>query len=771
MKWLPLFLCLLAQLVNFNSSQAQTCHDIQINATSCNPIDVGTTIDTFLDFTNCDSVVTTITTLLPAVTNTINTTTCDPLAAGTIIDSFIAFNSCDSIVTTITTLLSFDSTGVMVTTCSPQNVGSFTDTFINFNGCDSLVTTVSTLSPSVVINLTAASCDPNEIGTTIDTLVNFFGCDSIVITTTTLGDPCEDGTRVTGKVYWDKNFDNVFNDDDTAFRGIALTLIPDNKTFYTDNNGNFDVATFSQGTNQLTVNPIYSQDCSGAIAYVQVVPSGSYIFQHNTPNNFQQDFIFNSPISECVDISGLIFNDENDNGIQDGNEGGLNSIQVVLDGNQYTYSDINGNYSFSVGSDEAHEITISLSNSSSNGYCSSTILTRTQTFPSNDLGYTIPVGITSSNNDFGVKVSIESTFDVGLYSLAVYNGNEAGEMFHAYMDFKSDGLITEACTLKIEHSPLVSLLQANIPSTNITSTSVEWVFQEGTVPNWYCMQMDWQIDSAAVTGEILHWEATYECPPGIDACPINNSIVRDVVIISGPLRLVDESVQLRSMQPEGIMPEVISNDEVLSYVITFQNQLATTAYNITIIDTLPNVLDPQTISKPFSSFSNYELSISDEGVLKVKMEGINLSDKEVDQLNSYGFLQFNIQLKEDIPNGTTFTNKATVLFNDIEPTVSNGVMHRIEATSILNNSFINVEASIYPNPFQYQTTFSLNEQLNFNYDLKLFDVLGKTVASYLNNTESIVMIEEHNLPKGLYFLNLYESGKGKVLGSYKLIVE
>ncbi|MEZ5023202.1 MAG: hypothetical protein R2728_08090 [Chitinophagales bacterium] len=36
------------------------------------------------------------TTLLPEVTNTVTATTCDPLLVGTTVDTFVAFNTCDS---------------------------------------------------------------------------------------------------------------------------------------------------------------------------------------------------------------------------------------------------------------------------------------------------------------------------------------------------------------------------------------------------------------------------------------------------------------------------------------------------------------------------------------------------------------------------------------------------------------------------------------------------------------------------------------------------
>ncbi|MEZ5023205.1 MAG: hypothetical protein R2728_08105 [Chitinophagales bacterium] len=85
---------------------------INLTATTCNPLQAGTTVDSFINASGCDSIITTVTTLLPEVTNTVTATTYDPLLAGTTVDTFVAFNTCDSIVTTITTLSAYDSVGL-----------------------------------------------------------------------------------------------------------------------------------------------------------------------------------------------------------------------------------------------------------------------------------------------------------------------------------------------------------------------------------------------------------------------------------------------------------------------------------------------------------------------------------------------------------------------------------------------------------------------------------------------------------------------------------
>ncbi|MEZ5022721.1 MAG: hypothetical protein R2728_05560 [Chitinophagales bacterium] len=52
----------------------------------------------------CDSIVTVNTSLLVASFNTINVESCDPSEVGTTIDTLIAANGCDSIVTVNTSL-------------------------------------------------------------------------------------------------------------------------------------------------------------------------------------------------------------------------------------------------------------------------------------------------------------------------------------------------------------------------------------------------------------------------------------------------------------------------------------------------------------------------------------------------------------------------------------------------------------------------------------------------------------------------------------------
>ena len=406
--------------------------------------------------------------------------------------------------------------------------------------------------------------------------------------------------------------------------------------------------------------------------------------------------------------------------------------------------------------------------------CEEMVVNSTQTFPTGNNGYTIPASSENSNNiNFGVYVVGNNTFEISIYELGVFEGNEAGEEFYSWIDFGGAGTITDACTLKIEHSPLVQFIQADIPPVNQGNTFIEWVFENGNLPEFGCFLMHWAISDDAIKGDFLHWEAGISCPPGLDECPGDNIAIRDIEIISGPLRQMEEVAIMYSTRPQGYMPTIIDNNTTLSYVITFKNPLSTTANNVTIIDTLPDELDIKTISKPFSSFPNHLFQISEAGILTWELNGINLSNSNEDELNSYGFVQFSVQLKENLPISTVIENNATVKFNGIQPSTTNTVIHMFDTDVGIDYNFNSILKSfIFPNPMEEQAVFSLElpDGKPIKYDLEISDLSGQLVRKFEALEQSEIMLKRLNLKSGLYIINAFDHYEQTLLSSSKLVI-
>jgi|GEM_PF-2142355 len=172
----------------------------------------GSYLDTLGSANGCDSVVTTQLEVIPSINTNLTASICagDSILlagqfqtlAGTYVDSLTASGGCDSLVSTVLTVLPLSFDTVQVTICDGDSIflgggfqtigGNYLDTLLAGNGCDSLLTTVLTVAPNFATNASIQICQGDSIllggafqfvsGSYVDTLVSMDGCDSVVTT-------------------------------------------------------------------------------------------------------------------------------------------------------------------------------------------------------------------------------------------------------------------------------------------------------------------------------------------------------------------------------------------------------------------------------------------------------------------------------------------------------------------------------------------------------------------------------------------------------------
>jgi gliding motility-associated-like protein len=195
---------------------------VQAEASTCDPLQVGTDTLTLQAASGCDSLVIMTVSLLPPDTTMLSVYSCDPGEVGVFTETLATAAGCDSVLITTVFLLPPDTTMLLAYSCDPDEAGVFTETLTNAAGCDSvLITTVFLLLPDTTA-LSAYSCDPADIGVFTETLTNAAGCDSVLITTVFL---LSKDTTMLSSYSCDPDEVGVFTETLTNMAGCDSVLI------------------------------------------------------------------------------------------------------------------------------------------------------------------------------------------------------------------------------------------------------------------------------------------------------------------------------------------------------------------------------------------------------------------------------------------------------------------------------------------------------------------------------------------------------------------
>ncbi len=120
---------------------------------------------------------------------------------------------------------------------------------------------------------------------------------------------------------------------------------------------------------------------------------------------------------------------------------------------------------------------------------------------------------------------------------------------------------------------------------------------------------------------------------------------------------------IKSVQPSGIGPNnFISKNQRLTYRIDFQNTGTDTAHYVMVEDYIrPYLFDCTTIQFVGSS-SPCKLEYSGY-YLRFKFYNINLPDSGTSQVGSHGYVEFSIMPNNTLPNGSSVQNNAMIYFD------------------------------------------------------------------------------------------------------------
>ncbi|MCU0345468.1 MAG: T9SS type A sorting domain-containing protein [Saprospiraceae bacterium] len=269
--------------------------------------------------------------------------------------------------------------------------------------------------------------------------------------------------------------------------------------------------------------------------------------------------------------------------------------------------------------------------------------------------------------------------------------------------------------------------------------------------------------------------ATVEgCPDG--AGPTNLGIVNLFPMPDeSPFEDIDCQENLGSFDPNdktgyplGVGDQrFIKPGQPLDYRIRFQNTGTYTAFTVVIIDSLPETLDPASITMLGSSHP-YTFQLDGRGVAKFIFNDIMLPDSNANEPLSHGFVKFSIAQKPGLALGTTIENEAAIYFDFNEPVITNRTLHTLGEDFLMEVSASQtlvkgVEMDVFPNPFEAVANFRFNGMELSAGLLTVFDQQGRPLST-TPFTGATCRFDGTGLSSGIYFFKVENAGVGVATG-------
>ncbi len=219
----------------------------------------------------------------------------------------------------------------------------------------------------------------------------------------------------------------------------------------------------------------------------------------------------------------------------------------------------------------------------------------------------------------------------------------------------------------------------------------------------------------------------------------------------------------KSALPYGVgEQQIIRAGTAIEYLVRFQNTGTDTAFRVEIRDTLSAFLDISTF-KPGAASHPYRWEIIGAGVLRFLFDPIVLPDSAANGVASQGFVQFRVETRKDLPDGTQITNRAGIYFDFNAPILTNTTRHTIgDPLAALLPSGVKdapqpplARVTASPNPCFEYTRLQWPAVPDPNgYTVRITDVFGRLLREE-TTTESFLNLLTNTLPEQMLLVHVF----------------
>ncbi len=313
-------------------------------------------------------------------------------------------------------------------------------------------------------------------------------------------------------------------------------------------------------------------------------------------------------------------------------------------------------------------------------------------------------------------------------------------------------------THKISISPKYSFLISSPAPSAITDGNPSWLLYSMTVNSSAYIRSIFETPGSIGLpyGDTVN--SRHELTPLTgDINPSNNIIVRVDTVKAG-------------YDPNDIAvypPGEFSSGDELEYTVRFENTGNDTAFNIYVLDTLPDNVAFNSLNILASShhpINTIMYSSGGHNIVKFDFPNINLLDSSHhDECN--GMFVFKVKSNSGLPYGTEIKNRAGIYFDYNPVVLTNTVTNYIPFPTAIEAVEDRDDFAIYPNPVDDKLYINAtNTQIN---TVTITNVVGQVIKT-VQQVPSGTTVDVQSLAPGIYFLYIAGEGRSSVKRFEKL---
>lgn len=463
--------------------------------------------------------------------------------------------------------------------------------------------------------------------------------------------------------------------------------------------------------------------------------------------DYEHTFL-NTEVGCQGNISGVIYQDNNNNCIKDAGEPVIvgqtvTASNILTEYGMCNFSDATGNYTLRY----PYNGTYKLNTYSSSPYYSSTCpingTTKTVTAPNN---YTHSIGM--------VPLTIGADLQTTIYSTVVRPG------FFYYYDVYVRNVGTE------ELSSGTVEIQLNA----IEELSGFSQFPASYDPALHKLVFD--LNNLRIN-EVVHFSFVGKIAPTV-LLNTHFDVTATAYPLTGDLEETTNTYLLKQTVVGSYDPNDIQSfktgdltyekDTIMNYHIRFQNTGTFYAEFVVVHDTLDAKLDPTTL-RDIQSSHPVSVTLLKDNVLEFVFDKIFLPDSNTNEAGSHGFVNYKINLTNNVIAGDVIPNSAAIYFDYNAPVLTNQVKNRVAInTSVFEGKDSKSAVLVFPNPAHDQASFTFPEDVQ---SFELLNAFGQSVYSIQVNQKTVEVNTSSR--KGMHYYKATDK-KGEVY-SGKIIIE